>query len=221
MVRRGSLFVTTILILLLVVLATTAFLQHKKAVGIDQADARMDRSLQQTKTTAGNDWEFLFFNALEERTKLVHLPSLRPATPTDDDLEVRFWYDVLPDNIEGFVIRRSDKKWSAVAIRQVSKRWPSQVKLEVLGSPRSGWDTLWKQLSDAGLLVLPDGRETECAKGGLDGYGIVVETIARRQYRTYRYSNPSIATCDEAKRLISIENIMFTEFNLSSPSPGG
>jgi hypothetical protein len=40
-------------------------------------------------------WERSFFEALEERTKALDLPSLRTVTLSDQDLEVRFWYSAL------------------------------------------------------------------------------------------------------------------------------
>lgn len=97
---------------------------------------------------------------------------------------------------------------------ELHDRWPSQVKKEVLGPPRSGWDSLWKQLSGAGVLVLPDGDRTKCRSLALDGGGFVIETMVKREYRTYRYSNPQFAGCDEAKRVLEIERIIGDEFSV-------
>jgi len=127
---------------------------------------------------------------------------------------MRFWYDARPFAINGFVIRRSKDRWSAIGIRQVNEEWPSAVRQDNLGQPKSGWDSVWKQLIALGLLTLPDGTATKCKTGVLDGGAFVVEAKTRRTYRTYRYSSPQLADCDEAKRVVSIEAVIAREFRL-------
>jgi len=162
------------------------------------------------------DWESYFFPQLEKRTQAVDLPSLRTMRFSETDVEVRFWSDASPDNIRGFVIRRRGDKWSALELYQERRPWPSAVKLEDLGTAKSGWDTFWKQLTAAGILVLPDSDETNCRSGGLDGLGYVFEVVAENKYRTYRYHNPQFADCEEAKRVVSIVDLITDEFNIRS-----
>ena len=114
--------------------------------------------------------------------------------------------------INGVVSRRANDRWSAVGIHQLRNRWPSKVRQEVLKPPRSGWDNLWKQLLDAGLLGLPDSDQIKCSYSVLDGVGLVLETISKQKYRTYRYSNPQLAPCAEAKQVVKIEGILADEF---------
>jgi len=159
-------------------------------------------------------WEESFFKALEERAKEVNLGSLKQAKLLEKDLEARFWYDGRPSVINGFVIRRLGDQWAGIGIRQIESSWPSHVTQSDLGEPKSGWDTLWKNLVDSGLLTLPDSNQTKCHTEVLDGGAIVVETNVSRTYRTFRYSNPQLAVCDEAKRVMSIESIIADEFNL-------
>ena len=161
------------------------------------------------------DWESHFFPALKERTRKVDLPSLRTMRLSEADVEVRFWSDASPDTIGGFVIRRHGDNWSAIRLYQKRRPWPSPVKLENMGTPRSGWDALWKQLTAAGILVLPDSDETNCTTGGLDGLGYVFEVVAEQKYRTYRYHDPQFGECDEAKRVLSIVDLIVDEFNIS------
>jgi hypothetical protein len=42
--------------------------------------------------------------------------------------------------------------------------------------------------------------------------GYVVETNINGKYRTYRYSNPQVVNCDEAKQILLIEAILSEEF---------
>lgn len=160
-------------------------------------------------------WEPGFFEALEKRTKIVGMTSLRKTTLPNDDLEVRFWHDRL-EVIAGVIIRRSSGNWSAFYLRQREQHLPSSAQLESLGPPRSGWEAAWGRLTDAGILTLPDGFTSKCSSGALDGIGYVVETNVDRKYRTYWYGNPQWADCDEAKQILSIERIIFEEFHLGS-----
>lgn len=159
-------------------------------------------------------WEPIFFAALEKRTKNAGMTSLRKTVLPDQDLEVRFWYDRF-EVIAGVIIRRSAGNWSATYLRQREDHQPSSVKLESLGTPKSGWEVAWERLRNVGILTLPDGS-TSCSSGALDGIGYVVETNIDRKYRTYRYGNPQLADCEDAKRILSIEKIVFEEFDLGS-----
>lgn len=210
---KDRLFVVVAFLILLVgAFATTAFLSYQREITPQSPASSVVQNEAQRSEVADTDWESSFFPALEERTMRVSLPSLKTGVLKSDDVELRFWYDARPDTINGFVIRRSSNAWSARGIRQVNDRWPSLMKQELLGSPRSGWDTLWKRLTEAGMLILPDSDETKCAPGALDGGGFVVEVIANQKYRTYRYANPQFADCDEAKRILNIEKIITEEF---------
>ena len=194
--------------------ASTGFGSHGQRPTLRSPVRLIRQNVELRREVPKTNWESSFFMALEERTKIVNLPSLRSGVHGANDLELRFWYDARPAVINGFVIRRSTDDWSAIGIRQLHERWPSQVRQEVLGPPRSGWDSLWKQLSDAGVLVLPDSDQTGCRSDVLDGGGFVLETVAKRKYRTYRYGNPRLAACDEAQRVMQIERIVADEFKL-------
>jgi hypothetical protein len=159
-------------------------------------------------------WEPNFYEALEEQNKKIGVSSLRSTVLPGDDLEVRFWYDHF-EMISGVIIRRSSGKWSATFIDR--RNGPSSTRQENLGTPKSGWEAAWKRLTDADILTLPDGS-MNCKTEALDGIGYVVETNVNRKYRTYRYGNPQLAKCDEAKRILLIENILGEEFQIP-PAP--
>jgi hypothetical protein len=159
-------------------------------------------------------WEPYFFQDLEIRTTKVGMTSLRKTLLPEGDLEVRFWYAPFPA-IHGVIIKRSGKDWSAFFIRQREITDPLSAQQQSLDPPQSGWEPVWQNLKDKGILVLPDSTKTECG-ASLDGIGYVVETNVDYKYRTYWYSNPSFCTGDEAKRIVAIEKIIREEFRIAS-----
>jgi hypothetical protein len=167
------------------------------------------------EAVSNNGWEVSFFPALEERTREVGLPKLEPNVAGATDLELRFWYDAHPNLINGFVIRRTGDVWSARGIRQSQNWWPSPLIQDALGAPKSGWDAFWKKLPNAGILTLPDSYEINCTSGALDGGAYVVEVLTKEGYRTYRYDNPQLGACAEAKIMVSIEAILAHEFTIT------
>jgi hypothetical protein len=158
-------------------------------------------------------WEPSFFEALKQRTKVLDLPSLRTVILPDQDVEVRFWYDGF-EVISGVIIRRSGHTWSGLWIHQVEDSKPTSVRKEQLGPPKSGWDVLWNNLVSAGILTLPDSSTAGCKTEVLDGMAYIIETNENGRYRTYWYGNPGYMHCPEAKRMVLLEEIIGTEFDL-------
>jgi formylglycine-generating enzyme required for sulfatase activity len=204
-----------ILILLVGIAAITSFLFHSKNI-VQRPDAAQvvqnaqGLHLEIPKAT----WERYFFNDLENRTKKVGLPSLRTVVFPDQDLEMRFWSESL-NIINGLILRRSSGKWSAIYLHEVANNQTLSVKVESLGPPVVGWDALWTRLTSEGILTLPDGdSKEECRTLGIDGVDYVVETNINLEYRTFSYRNPQSAECDEARRIVSIKKIIFSEFEL-------
>ena len=157
-------------------------------------------------------WEPLFFEELGVRTRKAGISSLRSTLLLNQDLEVRFWYDHF-EVIQGLIIRRSGEKWSAMYLRQKAEQ-DLTFQQESLRLPKSGWEEMWTRLLNAGILTLPDESMTKCKADVLDGVSYVVETNFNRKYRTFRYGNPQLASCDEARRIRSIETILSEQFGL-------
>jgi hypothetical protein len=166
------------------------------------------------EAVSNNGWKVRFVPALEERTRDIGRPKLDTKVVGASDLELRYWLDASPDTINGLVIRRSGDVWSARWISQTREGWPSRMRQEDLGVPKSGWNDFWMKLTDHGIFRLPDGDEINCSSGALDGIGLVVEVLTKQGYRTYRYDNPQLGACAEAKQLMIIHGIMTDEFSL-------
>ncbi len=212
MTKRGLRLLTV----LFCVAGTVACVFNAKNLNQPLNAAPMDQTAQGlTLEIPDARWEPAFFEALEERTKKAGMSSLRKTVLPDHDLEVRFWYDHF-EVISGVIIRRSGENWSATYLRQKDDHQPSSLQQESLETPKSGWEVAWRRLTSAGILTLPDGSTMKCRSDVLDGISYVVETNLDRKYRTYRYGNPQFADCEESKRILSIESIIFEEFRLSS-----
>jgi hypothetical protein len=115
MMRKIRLFLVFAFVLLLVwASVVTGFFLHNKKPLQHARPGRLVQNQQVPRLEIPNaSWEPSFFKALDERTQKVKLPRLRTVVLSDQDLEMRFWYDGRPDVISGYVIRRSADRWSA------------------------------------------------------------------------------------------------------------
>jgi hypothetical protein len=159
-------------------------------------------------------WEPIFFRAINERTSRVNLPSLRTVKLPEGDLEFRVWVGFGLYGIDGFILRRSSARWSADHLHEMIERPPYGAYHKNLEAPKSGWESVWHKLVDAGITTLPDSSEINCEAGIMDGKSYVVEMNKDRVYRTYEYGNPNFAKCGEAKQMVRIGEIIADEFGL-------
>ena len=113
-------------------------------------------------------------------------------------------------------LRRASGQWSAIRVKADNYYEPTKADRSQLSNPRSGWQTIWTRMVNAGLLSLPDASEINCNVLVLDGLGYVVETNADNTYRTYMYQMSSEPKCQEAKSMMEIGDIIFEEFHLKS-----
>jgi hypothetical protein len=160
-------------------------------------------------------WEPFLFKTIDERTAESGLPRLRTIRLTDDDFELRIWVGFGQNGEDGLVLRRSAGQWSALHLHGMFETYPPSKYQQALSTPKSGWETMWRKLTDAKILSLSDASTVAgCDTFINDGTSYVVEFSAREAYRTYRYANPIYAKCDEAKQVINIGQIITEEFGL-------
>ncbi|HEY9402010.1 MAG TPA: hypothetical protein VIQ24_04915 [Pyrinomonadaceae bacterium] len=174
---------------------------------------------QQVRLSLPNaHWEQIFFRHNNQLLEKAKLPSLRTVTLSGDDLEIRTWMGGGSESeVYGVILRRSHGKWSATRIHGIGYH-PQLLRYEeILEVPKSGWGAAWARLVNAGVLTLPDASEIQCNFPALDGAGYVVEINLNKTYRTYGYSNPTLAKCEEAKQILRIEEIIEEEFGWMNP----
>lgn len=140
---------------------------------------------------------------------------LRETLLPEDDLEVRIWVGFGKFGKDGLILKRDSGNWFAINIRGMLCHLEDMGKYK-LESPKSGWEGIWKNLVDEGLLNLPDSSEIEYENGVLDGKSFVIETNVNDTYRTYEYGNPRFENVKEAKQIMKIGEIIADEFGLES-----
>jgi len=163
-------------------------------------------------------WVPIFFKEIDQLATIGNLPSLRTIVLPNDDLEARLWVAGGNFGMDGIVVRKTSGSWSGTYLHGFSKEPNFKKYAEPLQAPRSGWDTTWQRLAEAGLLTMPDASQVQCNVNGKDGVGFVFETNVNGTYRTYFYDNPAFAECDEAKQLLNIISIIDREFGLQWPT---
>src|SRR5205085_1459114 len=125
------------------------------------------------------------------------------------DLEFRVWVGFGKKPLEGFVISRIDGKWQGTYLKSINDTVKPPYNKQ-LSSPKSGWDEFWKQVTDAGLITLPDFSELKGYKAeGVDGTSYVIEIKTDGIYQTYAYLNPDYQKQQEAKQMLRIADILY------------
>jgi hypothetical protein len=163
-------------------------------------------------------WEPIFFESIDERAKTAKLRSLRAPLP-EGDLELRVWGGFGLTSLEGFVLRRSSGRWSAIHLDGIYQGLPRNKYQLNLSEPKSGWDATWQRFVSLGILDLPDAESAGCSTRVNDGFSYVVETNVNSTYRTYMYDNPEYSKCDDAKRMLAIAAAIADEFGVQEFKP--
>ena len=165
-------------------------------------------------------WEPIFFRDINAVANLSGQADLRKTGLAGGDVEVRVWWGFGLSPLEGVTIRHIAGQWSAIHVKADNYYEPKKAERRELRPPKSGWAAVWRRLIEAGILWLPDASEVSCGEGGLDGIAFAIETNTNKTYRTYKYSNPMLAQCSEAKRVMEISDIIHEEFGLEEFSGG-
>lgn len=165
------------------------------------------------------NWEPIFFESINERTKLAKVQKLRDSPLDKKDIEVRIWGGFGLSSLDGFRLVRTNNEWAAFRFDQVfSARNRSEYRTIKLGKPKKGWELLWTKLVDEGLLTLPDAESINCLARVFDGYSYVVEIKKGDKYRTYMYDNPDYprkGRCRQTEQIVRIAKLIDEQFSLS------
>jgi len=163
-------------------------------------------------------WEPIFFKEINERAKIANLQTLRSARLPENDVAIRIWYGFGLTALRGFLLNRAKGEWSATYLAGIHPNLSTKEFQKTLQSPKSGWESCWRQLVNSAILRLPDASEIKCHTAINDGMSYVVEFNRNGIYRTYMYDNPAYARCPEAKQMIKIGKIISEEFGVAEMS---
>lgn len=159
-------------------------------------------------------WKSEVFPLINERTTIAGLQNLEASLLPPQDLEVRIWHGfglIVPG---GLVLKRSDGNWTAIHLASVSKKRHQSDSERIIKEPKSGWQSCWSRLTNAGLLTLPDATQLGKEPVDPDVLSYVVELNIGGEYRTYHYTYPEANEHREAKQMIEIGDIVAEEFGL-------
>jgi len=154
----------------------------------------------------------LFAESINKRAKQASLPRLKSKNLSEDDIEFRVWVGFGKKPLEGFVISRIDGHWGGVFLESMNFTNKPPYRREL--SPKPGWEKMWSQLVDAGLLTLPDSSQLKDEVRVEDGTSYVVEVKQGGVYRTYAYMNPDYQKWKEAKRMLRIADLLYKGYGI-------
>jgi hypothetical protein len=157
-------------------------------------------------------WKSGLFPFINERTNIAGLKKLEAMRLPPDDLEVRIWHGfglIVP---AGVVLKRSAGNWTAIYLASVSKKRHRGDSERIINEPKSGWQSCWSRLTNAGVLTLPDATQLGKEPVDPDVLSYVVELNIGGDYRTYHYTYPEANVHTEAKQMIEIGDIIAEEF---------
>jgi hypothetical protein len=176
--------------------------------------AQVNRVAQNNATTPAPERtpDEILSREIDRAAKLAGLPPLKTANLAQGDTEIRVWYGFGLIALEGFVIKRANNQWSAFHLKadHHSMRYAKKVERIQLPAPKSGWESCWQRLVNAGVLSLPSGTEGPDP----DAEGYYVEIMDGGSYRNYQYNSPEYSESPDAKRMLAIGDIISDEFGL-------
>ncbi len=148
--------------------------------------------------------------------KSSNLSILETAEIPNDDLEARIWRHNGWWKRWLLVLRRSNGKWSADFQEQTLDEETGKIKKtskKKAGEPKSGWESVWKKLTNEELLTLPSGFENNGWLPCPDCGDVKIETKVGEIYRYYAYTEPFLGSdIRETKQVAKIINIIAENF---------
>ena len=154
-------------------------------------------------------WEPIFFKSINRLATTAGWKSLREAPLPAESLEVRAWIGFGLSPLQGYSLRQDGSRWTGRYIIESFQQTNSVTARDI--TPKSGWERFWNRLGQLNLLTLPDSSTLRGEEMVMDGVSYVVEINRDGRYRTYEYGNPQEQKWPEAKKIISIVQMLHDE----------
>lgn len=209
--------ICVILVSLLIIFSALMYGRWKTA-GRFRLGVGTQEQTNRNANTSDAIWVEPFLKSINHNLAVTGMTPLKTVELAPDDLELRFWFEALPEELDGVVITRNGEHWSATRLhklRSFEHRESAEAILTPLPEPISGWNALWQTLQNEGVLTLPNGSSVDCHKVVPDGYDVIVETNLNGSYRTFAYAHPDVQECKEGKQVYDIQKTLESEFGLN------
>jgi len=154
-------------------------------------------------------WEPIFYESINALTKEVHWTPLRETKLETNEIVVRIWIGFGLSPLQCFSLQHNGTNWSGF---HAQEKYDGQPLLLSPLTNTISWSSLWDQLVALGILTLPDSSSLPDKQLVLDGVSYVVEIRRHDFYRTYEYGNPKSQHWPEAKKIIKIVEILYSNF---------
>ncbi len=152
-----------------------------------------------------------YLRAIDELASKNNLPKLRETLLPNDDLEIRVQIGFGLYGVDALVLKRSSNEWQATHYRGMLCWYPNKGTVNV-APPKSGWETAWQKLKEAGILSLSGTKDA----GWNDGTSYIVETNLNKTYLVYAFGNPDGLKDREGKQMVKIAEVLAEEFGLET-----
>ncbi len=159
-----------------------------------------------------------YLKEFADLSKVSQIPILEKLKISKTDLEIRLWRVSSWWQMDIFILRRTNERWSASIQRQNFRDGTFRLKnisKRRLSEPNSGWEIVLQKLTEQEIFTLPDGFENGGSEPCPDCGGYTIETNRGGEYRFYVYTEPSLeSNLRESRQVAKIVNLISDEFNL-------
>jgi hypothetical protein len=165
------------------------------------------------KPVPGDTPELLFASTITRRAKQAGPVALKNKHLPADGLEFRVWVGFGKKPLEGFIVSRLGNSRQATFLESINQTTHPPYRKQ-FSEAKSGWAQFWNQLLAEHLLSLPDRAQLKDEERLFDGTSYVVDLKENLTYRTYAYMNPDYQKWPEARRMVKIAKILYSEFGI-------
>jgi hypothetical protein len=158
------------------------------------------------QTTNAEGWH-IYQRTINKAVSEAGISRLEEPVIGKDDIELRFWMFPGASYANCFRLQKLNGKWSGAGIG-VDAKVSDKFIVRQLPEPEKGWDNLWSQLTENGILKL---QKCDDSPGGLDMTDFMIETYYKGEYKFVIYAAPWYNSCSDSKTVLEIYKILIHE----------
>lgn len=162
-----------------------------------------------TQNQYQKSWEKIYFGEIIERIKGTDVKNLKDLVLPPNSKEIRIWAGFDTSPLRGIIIQQNNRVWSASYVPPLDSSNSSR-NSQKLSLPKSGWEFLWKELQNLGIMTLPDPMDI----AQIDERSVVIEVKTSDLYRTYKYSGVNNSKETNYKKVLEICNFLTNQFGV-------